>query len=114
MNDLNQECKYISYYVNTNYQYRDALEELNSDRFLLFKDSSLTQAKNQQEIRRINIILAGINFVYTPKLEFGYDGRFRIQLMRLITNNTSNIAGITSGILASQNENHTSNNNKFK
>lgn len=110
--NVNQGANTLSYYVNANYNRRDALEELNSDRFFTL-DSSLTQAALTRNKANQYYFGYGINFVYTPKLEFGYDGRLNSTYATPFTNNTSNIAGITSGILASQNENHTSNNNKF-
>jgi iron complex outermembrane receptor protein len=71
--NVNQGANTLSYYVNANYNRRDALEELNSDRFFTL-DSSLTQAALTRNKANQYYFGYGINCVYTPKLEFGYDG----------------------------------------
>jgi iron complex outermembrane receptor protein len=110
--NVNQGASKISYYLNANYNHRDALEELNSERFFTL-DSSLTQAALTRNKANQYYFGYGVNFISSPKLEFSYDGRLNANHATPFTDNISNIAGITSGIRASQNETQTNNKNKF-
>lgn len=61
-------------YFNINYNSNDAIENLNSTRFLN-TDTVLSQVNNIRNIRKQTYIGYGLTYEITPNLNFSYDGR---------------------------------------
>ncbi|MBK9994013.1 MAG: TonB-dependent receptor [Saprospiraceae bacterium] len=110
--NLNQGANKFNYYMNMNYNHRDALDELNSIRFLTL-DSTLSQNANTRSKANQYYFAYGTSVAWTAKLDLSYDGRINATHGTPFSDNINRIAGISSGVVASLNENHTNNKNKF-
>jgi len=96
-----------TYYLNANYNHNDKLEELNSYRELI-TDTTLSQKARTRDQGHQAYLGYGLNYDFSKKVNFSYDGRINTSFTKTATANNNQINNIEKLLAESDNQIHNS------
>lgn len=90
-------------YVNTNYNYNDALEETNTMRFFS-GDTALIQSAKSRRFRNQGFIGYGLNHSFNDNSDLSYDGRINLSFPKTTSENNNQIIFSPIEVLGESND----------
>ncbi len=110
--NLNNSNNKSTYYVNLNYNHRDAVEDLNSTRYFT-PDSILQQVARTRQPAHQGYLGFGTTYDVSPNFELSYDGRINGSMPSPSTTNVNIIQNLAEQKIITENLNQINNNSKF-